>query len=253
VMAWLHQPDTQDRKQHMIHILPHIHFPHMKKQFLVDIIPYVANQFSDDTRLEIQRMYKTALEYHVGGRQRLTRLNSAQFPAQLDSRPVFPEPNKFTIKCQFLNVSKWELSARYYSAPVFSNGYEFYFFLRKQRISEIPPEDPNNDNNPADFTLAGYLRCTSKLLPPRHYLPICSTVHIPMKGIPSERRFTPSKVVFEASEKAIGGKLTLPNENWRQIVSGESPLVIDDTITVHVMVEFLDSDVECQLIDETTE
>jgi len=138
------------------------------------------------------------------------------------------------------------ISSRLYSKPFLFLGYEFYYFLRPQPLSPVP--DNTSDVNEA-YTIAGFLRCTSAILPTKHYLPIKSTVSIKTKdGV--DRKFNPSSVVFEASEKAIGGKLTLSKENLAQIISGECPIVIDDSIHITVEIELLDAKEDVQLVND---
>jgi len=110
-----------------------------------------------------------------------------------------------------------------------------------------------SEDNPEEFTAAGFLRCSSKLLPPKHFLPIKSTVQIPTRDQNPQGRQMQSSVIFEVSEKAIGGKLTPPLETWADVTSGRSILVIENVIKVIVTVEFLESSEGCQLITETTE
>jgi len=59
------------------------------------------------------------------------------------------------------------------------------------------------------------------------------------------------RVIFEAPEKAIGGKLTLPDERWEDVISGKSYIVNANTITVIVSIEFLSSDEGCLSMQDT--
>jgi len=97
--------------------------------------------------------------------------------------------------------------------------------------------DHDGDNS----TLGVFLRCTSKFMPERHYLPIRYTVQVTQKplGVTSDRRFQ-STVLFENSAKAMGGKLTVDDDTWQNIIDGSSSIVVNDTISVTVTVEFLD-------------
>jgi len=241
VCAWTSY--RANRRQFFEVLLEHIRFSQMRKYFLLDVVYHVAEQYKDSCEQAIRVKADLATEAQCGGFKRLLRQSAN--PTLFSPRPVYPNSNKFTIKCEFRNISQLELTTRYYSAPVIAHGYEFYFFLRKQKINPLGPDD-NNTN----LTLAGYLRCTSKILPPRHYLPIRSIVTVLMDN-ETERRFVPSNVIFEASEKAIGGKLTLADENWEQILNGQSPIVINNTLTAIVTVEFLDTDEGCSRIEET--
>jgi len=210
---------------------------------------------SQNIMIPICKLADHAVECIIGGLQRLQRQEETSYnPKVYKPRPIYPNSNKFTIKCEFRNKSKLETSARYYSAPVIAHGYEFYFFLRKQKIRpKNSGEDITDKNEAKNETLAGYLRCTSKILPQKHFLPIRSIVSVTMAGDLPERRFVPSNVIFEASEKAIGGKLTLNDENWEQIINAKSPIIHQDTLTAIVTVEFLESDEGCHRIEETLE
>eukprot|EP01124_Arcella_intermedia_P009195 TRINITY_DN15979_c0_g1_i2.p1 TRINITY_DN15979_c0_g1~~TRINITY_DN15979_c0_g1_i2.p1 ORF type:complete len:347 (+),score=53.55 TRINITY_DN15979_c0_g1_i2:425-1465(+) len=247
VMVWILKDVS--RKGDMMELLPYIQFTEMKKYFLVDIIPHVAEMFDKTIQEEISRKYIHALEYATFPTRYQKYKKEVELP--LIFRQFLPEAHKFTFKCTFTGVSCWTLNTRQYSAPIFANGYEFHYFLRKQRIT--PPNLPIDENDTRHYTLAGFLRCTSKILPQKHYLPIASSVKIPLRGLPPERRFNTSKVIFEAPEKAIGGRLTVPSESWDQIIAGNNPMVNDDTIIVYISIEFLDDDEGCQIIQELTE
>jgi len=141
----------------------------MKKYFLMDVVTHVASMYADLDEFscdkEIREKAEIALESQCGGSKRVLRQNPGISAKSFSSRPVYPNSNKFTIKCEFRNISQLELTTRYYSAPVIAHGYEFYFFLRKQKIN------PSGQDTNTNLTLAGYLRCTSKILPSKHYLP----------------------------------------------------------------------------------
>jgi len=59
------------------------------------------------------------------------------------------------------------------------------------------------------------------------------------------------RVIFEAPEKAIGGKLTIADERWEDVISGKSVIVNQNTITVIVSIEFLSSDDGCLSMQDT--
>jgi len=257
VFVWLscplgpyEKPHSPPRRDLLPLILPHIRFPQMRIFFLLEVVYHVADVYIEFKDL-IYKLADHAVECIIGGAQRLQRQTDSCFNAKIYvPRPIYPNSNKFTIKCEFRNISKLETTSRYYSAPVIAHGYEFYFFLRKQKIR---PKNSSDDVDTKNETLAGYLRCTSKILPQKHFLPIRSIVAVTMSGEQSERKFVPSNVIFEASEKAIGGKLTLNDENWEQIITGKSPIIHNDTLTAIVTVEFLENDEGCHRIEETLE
>jgi len=255
ILYWMWHPAQPDRKRHMEQILPFVRFPQMEKPYLLDIVPHVATFFPDPIHAQIRERYREAMEYLASPTRYLRlrgikkeRLATSSDPQikQFVPRQI-SQNKKFCMKCQFSNVPRWNTQDSLYSSMIVSHGYEFYYFLRSQpAIPGISVESVV----PEQLALAGFLRCTSKVIPPKHFLPVTITVVILMRGIPSERKFTTCKVVFEESEKAIGGKLTLDTENWAQVVGGQCPLVIDDTITALVTVEFLDcSGEDCKVIN----
>jgi len=191
-----------------------------------------------------QRRY--AFHYIAGGPRRLFQIYP-QFAklATFRCRSKTLNISFFRICHEFKDISSVIISSRLYSKPFLFLGYEFYYFLRPQPLSPIPDTSDINET----YTIAGFLRCTSAILPTKHYLPIKSTVSIKTKdGV--DRKFNPSSVVFEASEKAIGGKLTLSKENLSQIISGECPIVIDDSIHITVEIELLDAKEDVQLVND---
>jgi hypothetical protein len=48
-------------------------------------------------------------------------------------------------------------------------------------------------------------------------------------------------MIFVAPEKAMGGNILLPHEFWNDVISGNSAIVIDDSITVTIHLCILDS------------
>jgi len=122
-----------------------------------------------------------------------------------------------------LNISKIGEN-RFRSDTVIVNGYEFQFFVKK---------------NGKD--IAGFLGCSSSLLPPAFFLPVCYTIEIKLAS--SSRKLPPNKVVFVSPEKAIGINLTLQDETVEN-----NAIVVHDKLTVIVTVEFLDSGEGCALL-----
>jgi len=127
---------------------------------------------------------------------------------------------------------------------MYSNGYEFYYFIRKFLIGT------KETDNPKDYNVGGFLRCSSPLMPSKHYLPVCFTIEIPLHttGQSALRKFAPSRVVFQSSQSAIGGNLTIGKETWADVADGTCAIVVDNTISVNVTIEFLDDDNGCQLL-----
>jgi len=246
VILWI-QWNHVERIPHMASLLACIRFPLMSKYFLLDIVPHVADQFPEKIRDQVMEMRTLGLEAHCSGSARMLVRNL--FPASQFAERITDSRKTLTIKFMFINISQMDTTKKIYSAPVFWCGYEFSFFLRPFKLVNSP--SVANSPETTEYSLAGFLRCTSKLLPPKHYLPVSYFLRVASREFTSERKFTPSRVIFEAPDKAIGSKLTLPNENLSQIISGESPLVINDTLTVTVDLELLDSDEDCMIITNT--
>jgi len=244
MISWLEK--SPERQKWLPELLEHVRFAHMSKYFLLDVIPYVAKKFPE-VEAKFMECRRYALQYIAGGSRRLFQIHPhfAKL-ASFKCRSKTLNLNSFRICHEFKDISALTISSRLYSKPFLFLGYEFYYFLRPQPLTPCP----ENTTQPNEtFTIAGFLRCTSAILPSKHYLPISSTVSIKSKDGP-DRKFNPSRVVFEASEKAIGGKLTLTKENLAQIISGECPIVINDTIHITVEIELLDSKEEVQVVNE---
>jgi len=241
VILWILK-DIKERSQYIEQLLTKIDYSAMRTEFILDVVPHVASYFSEPYKTTILMLYKKALEWKCGGKRRMLRI-SPDFLKDVVKRTILPYSDHFTMKCVYRDMEKWELDGRYYSDVVFSNGYEFFFFLRVQR------NIPGPTSNKSDYILAGYLRCTSKLLPEKYFLPICITISVALSVPPYERKYTPVKVIFESPQKAIGCRITLPNETWDEIVSGNSSLVFNNTLTFTIGVQFLGTDDKCETLD----
>jgi len=247
VIVWI-QWNHVERIPFMETLLYSIRFPMMTRYFLLDCIPHVADQFPEPIRRLLMEMRSFGLESKSGENTKTS--TDPALTKQFTERMTYM-PKKLTIKFVFVNISQMDTTKKIYSGPVFWCGYEFSFFLRPINLSANKSPNPlENSAEPSDFALAGFLRCTSKLLPLKHYLPVCYSLRVASREYSSERKFTDSRVIFEATDRAIGSKLTLPNENLSQIISGESSLVIDDTLTVTVDIELLENDDNCTVITE---
>jgi len=217
----------------------------MSDHFHRYVIPYVATKLIEkDTKPEGEVLL-CYLKHALENRNNNTKVDLSGQLVRL--RNYFPSPNKVTMKCEYRNIFQLTFSTRYYSAAVIFHGNEFYYFLRLQKI------DPSGSSeDPKNLTLAGYLRCTSAILPPQYFLPIRITVSVSQPPY-AERKFAPSSVVFEAPNKAIGGILTLAGENWEGILAGNCPIVVNNCMTVIVCVEFLEQDEPYQQVAQTLE
>lgn len=159
-------------------------------------------------------------------------------------RSQIKDPNKVMIKCIFQNVRAWIETDKHYSSPVLINGYKFYYFLQRELISK-PGEPPV-------FGLAGFLRAhlgDKKDLAEQPALqekedinlPVNYSVTIltdPKEDRMKERKFSPLKICFTHTCRAIGGKLSIANETWDTIIKGASPIVKDNTISVILSIDF---------------
>jgi len=244
IMLWLLKEEKKaERLDYFSEIIEHIRFIHMRIHYLLDIIPRVYDQLQNPKYVKLLREKRQeALNYHsLPDRAKHMRQQvKALYPPV---RVLLPDTDKVMIKCIFQEVSKWEPTGKYYSSPVLINGYEFYFFLQRQLVSKP------NDNEV--YGMAGFLRCSGSLIPSQHYLPISYSVAIQTPTLENrERKFSTMRVIFEAPEKAIGGKLTLQDETWEQVIRGESPIVYQNTITVIVSIEFLNDDRDCLSMQE---
>ena len=139
---------------------------------------------------------------------------------------------KFAMKVEFRKISDWKIGEKYYSQPIFSNGYNFFFFMRVE-------------TNPSDQStyLAGYLRCTSNITSiPNHYLPLTATFEI-MLSNGKTRKFPPVSVIYDHFDRSIGSRMNQPTDNWEKIRTGNSDIVKDDKIVLIIHVEFNDNNI----------
>jgi len=239
---------SPERKNALPRLLEYIRFVHMSRYFLLDVVPHLANKYPEVKDLILDKR-KLAIQYMVGGAERYFQVYpKLENDIAYKRRKNLADTSKFSITHTFTDMSSLTTTSRLYSKPFLFYGYEFYYFIRSQPLNSEGGESLEN------YTIAGFLRCTSAILPPRHYLPVSSTVAIKTQD-GSERKFNPSRVVFEASEKAIGGKLTLQNENLTQIINGTSPLVVKNTMSVTIEIELLESPTQietCQEINDVS-
>jgi hypothetical protein len=156
------------------------------------------------------------------------------------SRPLSNNnaPNKFDMIVEFRKISEWKIDQKYYSSPITSNGYSFFFFMRP----EIKDADQSTH-------LAGYLRCTSGACEtPNHYLPVNVTFEIVLAN-GNKRTFPPISFIFAHFDRSFGSRMNVAADNWDKIRTGNSDIVIkykDEyqndqcKITVIISVEFGD-------------
>jgi len=246
--------DLPKKEEVMKKILPHIRFPQLRLHFLLDIVPEISKKYSKRISQQIDELYDFALEYRVGGKNRIMAQKaniSPQLTPQITPRLTFKDGHIAFLRYIFVNVSKWEINTRYFSPIFIVNGYEWYFFLKSKLMTDFLPnqEDIMETDNTLDrYTLAVYLRCNSKFIPEKQYLPICATLCVQLKSS-SERKFK-FNVIFERPDKAIGGLITEPDETWPNIISGKSQIVFNNSITITFSLEFLEGHSEiCQTVE----
>ncbi len=151
------------------------------------------------------------------------------YQADLGTRPKIKDAEKVMIKYIFQDVRNWQETKKYYSSSVLINGYIFEYFLRRQQISK--------DGEPQAFGLAGFLKAglgpnIQEINLPLH---VSFAVLLPQE---KERKFSTMHVLFSGTEKAIGGKLSFDGESWEKIIHGDVPIVINNTISVIVSIDF---------------
>jgi len=230
-------------------IISHIRFPHLRLHFLLDIVPEISKR-NPNLSDQINKLFDLAIEYKAGGKNRMEKKVpwAKDNSLQLIARSSFKDGNLATLKHTFTDISKWDQDpkSRLYSPKFYVNGYEWYFYLQKKMVLNQPiVGDPMEiDNTEISYQLAVFLRCNSKYMPPRHFLPICMTVSVALRPS-SERKFKSNYVIFEQSDKAIGGPLS--DERWETIRNDPRSLLINDSITVTIYIEFLENPDSCQV------
>jgi hypothetical protein len=140
---------------------------------------------------------------------------------------IHDKPNEMGMKVQFLKINEWKINEKYYSQPIVSNGYRFYFFMR---IEE-------NVGSPFPY-LGGYLRCITECDDPNHYLELEVTIGVLKQDGNIDNRLTKT-ITFNHCDRSAG--IPISNYNWYQIKGGLSDIVTppDNKITVIVRVKFL--------------
>jgi len=230
VMEWIIH-DEGTRKQHMDKMLPFINFGRMKTHYLLDVIPYISQQFEVPIRDQIMKKYEKALEIKYGGERRLARME--QFSEV--NRPIINNANNLAIKWDFTDVSKWNINDRITSPPNFANGYEFMLIVVVEPLHDVP--DPPNYPINTYYTLGGYICCESKFIPQTHYLSLRVSIEITTQRDVRKIALN-TEVGFCGSKKIFGSKLTYDNENWDTILSGETSILRNDTLSIGASIDF---------------
>lgn len=237
--SWANDTKNKDKITELIYP---IRFAQMDRYFILDVLSSMSNLYPENKELfeEICNFAKTSIEVDPAYAKHLIPKNKI-CEQQFIPRKSIDKKNSFTAKCLFSNISNLNHQSRYYSAEICFRGYSFYYFLRRQKI-----ENNGSDEN-ENTGIGGYLRCCGPLLPVKFYLPLKTTVSIKQaNNIP--RIFSPTEIIFEAPEKAVGGRLTLAGENFSNL--NTNPMLINDTMELFITVEFLDNDEKSVIIKE---
>jgi len=225
LMMWVRE-NYKDRQLYLPALLPLVDFTEMSHYFLISVVPSVFQEITNENvKKSLSYHYTLALE---------NKIKMAKDVSFVPPTPVIRRLNayessdqKFAMKVEFRKISEWKIGEKYYSQPIFSNGYYFYFFMRV----EISTADQSQ-------YLAGYLRCTSEVTSnPLHYLPVNVTFEIELTD-GRKRKFPPVSVVFDHFDRSIGSRMNPPNDNWERIRNGNSDIVKEDKIIVIISVEF---------------
>jgi len=225
LMMWVRE-NYKEREIYLLQLLPLVDFTEITHYYLISMVPSVLQDITNsDVRDKLREYYIGALE----NKMRMATDPTFKPDSPLIRRLSFYESSneKFAMKVEFMKISEWKIGEKYYSQPIFSNGYNFYFFMRV--------EISNTDQTQY---LAGYLRCTSEVTSnPLHYLPVSVTFEIILADSRT-RKFPPVSVVFDHFDRSIGSRMNPPNDNWERIRHGKSDIVKDDKIIVIISVEF---------------
>lgn len=231
VMIWINKdykelkeserPAKREREIYLKELLPLVDLSRLSPYFLISIVANVIEEIHDPYIQEF------ANERFVKALQAILRkqvINPPEVP--LERASCGTSCDKFAMKVEFRRISEWKEGEKYYSQPIFSNGFLFYFFMRVEK-----PEH--------NSYLAGYLRCTcdATLKANHHYLPVTVTFEILLQN-GKTRKFPAVSVVFDHFDRSIGSRMNQPSDNWDKIKSGQSDIVKDDKIVVIIGVEF---------------
>jgi len=223
IMMWIRENRTT-REKYLKNLLPLVDMHEMTNFFLINLVPSVIQELEDkELKENICGAYIQALEdknkiYRGPGERRIVVKRSTFYESSHE---------KFAMRVEFRKISEWKINEKYYSQPIFSNGFFFYFFMRVETSTTDQSQ-----------YLAGYLRCTSEVTSiPNHYLPVTVTFEVLLTNNKT-RKFPPVSVIFDHFDRSIGSRMNQPTENWDKIRIGLSDIVKDDRITVIISVDF---------------
>jgi hypothetical protein len=216
------RPLIREREHYLKELLPLVDLSRLSPYFLISIGSNVIDEIvSPDVKEFAIETFVKALEAILSKKV----LNPPDVP--LERASCGTSCDKFAMKVEFRRISEWIEGEKYYSQPIFSNGFLFYFFMRVEK----------SEHN--STYLAGYLRCTcdATLKSNHHYLPVTVTFEIALNN-GKTRKFPAVSVVFDHFDRSIGSRMNQPSDNWGKIRTGQSDIVKDDKIVVIVGVEF---------------
>jgi hypothetical protein len=231
VMIWINKdtkeskesdrPAVREREHYLKELLPLVDLSRLSPYFLISIVSNVIDEIVN------QEIKEFAFERFVKALEAILSkkvLNPPHVP--LERASCGTSCDKFAMKVEFRRISEWKEGEKYYSQPIFSNGFLFYFFMRVEK-----PEH--------NSYLAGYLRCTcdATLKSNHHYLPVTVTFEIALQNCKT-RKFPAVSVVFDHFDRSIGSRMNQPTDNWEKIKLGQTDIVKEDKIVVIIGVEF---------------
>jgi hypothetical protein len=232
VMIWINKdikelkeaerPKAREREHYIKELWPLVDLSRLSPYFLLSIVSNVIDEIgSQDVQAFAFKLFVNALEAMLNKKQ----LNPPGVPSERASSGT--SGDKFAMKVEFRRISEWKEGEKYYSQPIFSNGFLFYFFMRVEK----------SEHN--TYYLAGYLRCTcdATLKSNHHYLPVTVTFEIALQN-GKTRKFPAVSVVFDHFDRSIGSRMNQQTDNWEKIKGGQSDIVKDDKIVVIIGVEF---------------
>jgi len=223
IMMWINH-DKPEREKHLVKLLEMVDFTSFTKHYLINLVPQVYTELTDQKVKEVYHgLYIKALEDKNKYQREPVEFKYKRAPFYVSAS------EKFAMKVEFRKISNWAVGEKYYSQPIFSNGYSFYFFMRVEKTSSDQSQ-----------YLAGYLRCTSEVTQNHstHFLPVKVTFEL-VTNNNQTNKLPPVSVIFDHFDRSIGSRMsTAP---WEKIRAGETEFVNRDKITVIISVEFTDS------------
>jgi hypothetical protein len=249
IMIWINQnvkelketerPTIREREIYLRDLLPLVDLTRLSRYYLLSIVSNVIEEIvNPEVKHFLIERYIKALELNLGKEQRKDIISEPivdrVYTRENSKRNISGYyGDKFAMKVEYRRISEWKEGEKYYSQPIFSNGFLFYYFMRveREKSKDTPMISPP--------FLAGYLRCTcdATIKSNDHYMPVSVTFEVALKNAKT-RKFPPVSVVFDHFDRSIGSRMNQSSESWEKIRSGQSDIVNDDKIIVIIGVEF---------------